>query len=197
MAPSNAAKSGVCLFIGAVEFGILLIMAEAVSPEYSVSSNYISDLGKVFPNSATIFNPSIIVLGVLVLASGYYVQRAFRWKPGTVTIVAAGIGQLGIGFFPEGSPYSLHSIFSFVTFLSIGLAAILMAKWQRRPLSYFSVVLGVMTLAALVLYIPQSGVTWGSALGIGPGGLERLIVYPSLFWGTAFSGYLMASEDRP
>ncbi|MCX9076244.1 MAG: hypothetical protein OIN88_16610 [Candidatus Methanoperedens sp.] len=44
-----------------------------------------------------------------------------------------------------------------------------------------------MTLAALVLY--------GSDiyLGLGPGGMERMIAYPVLLWGTGFGGYLMSS----
>lgn len=196
MVLSNASKAGIALFLGVVQFGLFVIVAESVSPAYSVSTNYISDLGKAFPNSAPIFNSSIIVLGLLVLVSAYFIQRAFNWKPGTAMIALAGIGQIGVGSFPEGSPYMLHSLFSLVTFLFIGLAAILMARWQRAPLSYFSIVLGAITLVSMLLYIPDSGGYWGGALEIGPGGLERMIVYPVLFWGVAFSGYLLASESK-
>jgi len=195
LALSDRVKAGAVLFVGVSQFALFVIVAESVSPDYSVSNNYISDLGKLFPKSAAIFNPSIILLGALVLISAFFIHRSFKWRPGTAMIVLAGIGQLGVGFFPEGSPYSLHSIFSLVTFLFIGLAAVVTARWQRPPLSYFSVILGVMTLIAMLLYIP-AGTGWGAILGIGPGGLERLIVYPVLFWGIAFSGYLMAPESK-
>ena len=191
---TNASKAGVALFLGVVQFGLFVIIAESVSPSYSVSVNYISDLGKLFPSSAPIFNSSITLLGLLVLVNAYFIQRAFKWRPGTAMIALAGVGQVGVGSFPEGSPYMLHSIFSLVTFLFIGLAAILMARWQRAPMSFFSIALGAITLVSMLLYIPDSGTYWGGVFGIGPGGLERMIVYPVLFWGVAFSGYLMGHE---
>jgi len=33
-------------------------------------------------------------------------------------------------------------------------------------------------------------------LGIGPGGMERMIVYPALIWLTLFSGRLMALSEE-
>jgi len=32
-------------------------------------------------------------------------------------------------------------------------------------------------------------------LGLGPGGMERMIVWPILVWGTAFGGYLFGSSS--
>ncbi len=196
LALSNASKAGITLFVGVVQFGILIIVAEAVSPTYSVSSNPISDLGKIFPASAVIFNPSIALLGLLVLASAFFIQKAFKWKPATAVIALAGLGALGVGLFPEGSPYNLHGLFSLVTFLFIGLSAVVTARFQKAPLSYFSVILGVLTLIAMILYIPAGG-SYGNTLSIGVGGLERMIVYPVLLWSLAFAGHLMGMQDKP
>src|SRR5207245_86997 len=100
--------AGLLLFVGIAQFAIIgLTVAESVYPGYSVSINYISDLG-VGP-AALIFDPSIILLGLL---------------------------------------------------------------------SY----------AALGLYISKI------YLGLGPGGMERMIVWPVLVWGLAFGGYLFASS---
>lgn len=195
MAFSNARKAGAFLFIGVVQFGIFIIVAESVSPSYSVGSNQISDLGKLFPASAGIFNASLALLGVLVLVSAYFLQRAFRWRPVTALAALAGIGALGVGLFPEGSPYGLHSLFSLITFLFIGLLAIVAARFQKSPLSYFSVILGLTTLIAMLLYIPDDG-SFGNTIGVGVGGLERLIVYPTLLWSIAFAGHLMGMEDK-
>ena len=193
--PSNCSKAGALLFVGSVQFGTFLMLAEAVSPGYSLQLNYISDLGSTFPASAPIFNSSIVLFGALVLGSAYYLQRAFGWLPLSGLIAFSGIGLLGVGLFPEGSSFALHDLFSFLTFLFSGLAAVVAARFQRAPLSCFSVILGSTTLAAMILYVPGTG-SFGTMIGIGVGGLERMIVYPVLFWSIGFSGHLIGMEDR-
>lgn len=199
---SNAAKAGVALFVGVVQFGIFEIVSEAVYPGYSVANNYISDLGPpcasgVACGSQTswwIFDSSIVILGLCVLLSAYFIQLYFKWKPATGLLAVAGIGAVGVGIFNETAPFGLHGIFSLLTFLGIGLSAIVSFRLQKRPLSYFGIIMGVLTLIALILYIPGTGSTWGSAFGIGVGGLERMIVYPVLFWSIGFAGQLMAMD---
>jgi hypothetical membrane protein len=56
----------------------------------------------------------------------------------------------------------------------------------RAPFRYISVILGIVGLVALVLFLT------GQYAGIGLGGMERMIVYPVLFWEAGFGGYLMA-----
>ena len=197
MALSNAAKAGVALFLGDVQFGIFLIVAEALYPGYSVSINYVSDLGATCPTLATcvinqptamIFEASIILLGVSVLVSAFFLQRAFHWTPASTLVALAGIGALGVGFFPETTGI-VHSIFSLIVFLFAGLSAIVTARFQKKPLFYFSIVLGFATLVALLLYVD------GDYLGLGAGGMERMVVYPVLLWAIGFGGNLMGVES--
>lgn len=198
---SDARKAGAVLFFGVAQFALLEMVAEFVYPGYSVSQNRISDLGPPCvggggcpsQSSWLLFDASIAVMGVAVILSGLLIQRYFRWKPFTGMILVAGIGAVGVGIFNETAPYDLHGILSLVTFLAIGLSAILSFRLQKAPLSYFAVIMGLLTLAFLVLYVPASG-SEGTAMGIGPGGLERLIVYPVLFWSLGFSGHLMATD---
>jgi hypothetical membrane protein len=203
MALSNAAKGGVAIFVGAVQFGVLLIVSEILysaygTGGYSVSANYVSDLGATCPSagvcyippSATLFDSSIAILGLLIIVGAFFIHRAFRWLPATVLVTIAGIGALGVGLFPETTGI-WHHIFSLIVFLFAGLSAIVTYRFQKKPMSYFSVLLGVMTLAALLLYIP------GVYLGLGAGGMERMIVYPALLWAVAFGGHMMATEDWP
>lgn len=204
MGLTDAGKAGVALFVGVVQFAIFEMVAEFVYPGYSVSVNYISDLGPPCSGGATcpshaswiIFDGSIALLGLLVLVSAYFLYRAFRWKPLAGLVGVAGIGALGVGIFNESAPFMLHGIFSLITFIGIGLAAVVSYRFQRAPLSYFAVILGVVTLVSLVLYIPGTGTDYGGMFGIGPGGLERMIVYPVLFWSIAFGGHLMAMDSR-
>jgi hypothetical membrane protein len=175
--------AGAVLFIGAVQFLIMLIVSDALYPGYSVANNYISDLG-VGP-SALIFNSSVFLLGVTIVAGAYLIRRAFNSKIFVVLFILAGVGAMGVGVFPETAG-SIHSVVSFITFFFGGLSAIASYRLQKSPLSYFAVSLGVMTLVALALFIS------GIYLGLGNGGMERMIAYPALLWAVGFSGHLLA-----
>ena len=180
-----------------------MIVAEAVYPGYNVANNYISDLGPPCQGGLAcgsqtswwIFDGSIILLGLLLLLSAFYINRYFHWMPATGFVVLSGVGVIGIGVFNESAPFMLHGIFSLLTFIAIGLSAVVTFWLQKPPMSYFSVVLGLASLLALILYIPNTGSDFGSYLGIGTGGLERMIVYPVLLWGVGFGGHLMAMDD--
>ena len=199
MGLTNAGKAGALLVVGVAQFAIFEMVAEFVYPGYNVATNYISDLGPpcgsgVACGSASswvIFDTSIAVLGLFLLASAYFLYEHFRWKPVAVLLGLSGFGTIGVGVFNETAPYGLHSIFSLITFLAIGLSALISYRLQKPPLGYFAIFLGAVTLISLLLYIPDTG-SFGTTLGIGPGGLERMIVYPVLFWSLAFGGHLMA-----
>jgi len=195
MALSNASKAGTTIFLGVVQFTMAIILAEVYYPGYSVGQRTVSDLGATCTSgtcvveqpSATIINLSVMLLGVLVLTGAFYIQRAFHWKPASGLIALAGVGAIGVGIFPETAGV-LHGLFSLIAFLSSGLSAVVLARFQRKPLFYFSIILGSITLVALVLYLG------GFDLGLGQGGMERMIIYPSLLWGIGFGGNLMSAE---
>lgn len=199
MALSNASKAGVAIFLGAVQFGIAQILAEIYYPGYNVSTNYISDLGATCPTSGSctiyqptsgIFNVSIALFGLLVLLGAYFLQRAYKWKPASIMTAIAGVGALGVGLFPETTG-TVHGIFSLIVFLFAGLTALVTARFQRKPLFYFSIVLGLMTLGALFLYVGSE------YLGLGPGGMERMVELPVLLWAIGFGGHMMATDEAP
>jgi len=211
MALSNASKAGIAIFVGAVQFSFSLILSEIVYSTsgplntsgsgnttgyiYSVANNYISDLGAncrttcTAVPSAYLFDISIALLGLLILVGAYYLDRAYHWRPATIVIALAGIGALGVGLLPETAGI-WHILFSLVAFLFAGLSAVTTARFQKRPLSYFSVILGLVTLAALVLDIG------GEYFGLGAGGMERMVLYPVLVWSLGFGGHLMAIEGE-
>jgi len=175
--------AGSLLFIGAVLCVLGIIVAEALYTGYSTSENYISDLG-VGPSSL-IFNSSLFLLGVLTVGGAYFIQRAFDFRLFSIFAAITGIGAMGVGLFPEDAGV-VHVVFSFITFLFAGLSAIMSYKLQKPPLSYFSVILGVVVLLALVLFAS------GTFLGLGKGGMERMIAYPALLWAIGFGGHLIS-----
>jgi len=174
--------AGLLLFAGTTQFAIGMIIAEAVDPTYSVRTNYISDLG--VRAGAAVFNSSIIILGIAILATSWFLFRAFKDRILMIVVLLAGVGAVGVGVFTE-SYGSIHTIVSFITFLFAGLSAILAFRILRPPLSYLSVLLGAASLIALGLYATNN------YLGLGNGGMERMIVYPVLTWGISFGGYLL------
>lgn len=185
MTYDNRKMAGVLMVIGSVQFLLILVIAEALYPGYSVSTNYISDLG-VGP-VALLFNSSVFLLGILILAGAYFVHRTFGFTLFSVLLILTGIGAVGVGLFPEDAGI-IHAVFSLITFVFGGISAIVSYKVQNSPFSYFSVLLGVLSLVALAL------LAFGTYLGLGPGGMERMIAHPVLLWGVGFGGSLMSSR---
>jgi hypothetical membrane protein len=173
---------GTVLIVGTVQFLIAMLVSESLYPGYSRSQNFISDLG-VGP-VASIFNTSIILFGVAVLVAGYMIARSLRSIILLVLLIVTGLGAMGVGIFPETAG-GIHTVVSAVAFIFGGLSAIATYMFQKPPLRYFSAVMGLLALVALVLY------STGQFLGLGPGGMERLIAYPELLWGLVFGGHLV------
>jgi len=199
---SNLRKAGILIFIGVAQFAIFLMISEALFPNYSISNNYISDLGAIcnrlpasknscvfIQPSSMIFNSSIIILGILLILSSYYFLNSRVNRTISIMIILSGIGCIGVGIFTEATGI-IHGIFSFITFSSIGILAIIAYIIQGSPMKYFSIIAGIVTLIALALYIS------GIYLGLGFGGMERMIVYPVMIWSLAFSGYLMGLGEK-
>jgi hypothetical membrane protein len=178
--------AGGLLFVGGVQFVVGMFVAEALYPEYSISQNFISDLG--VGSAAFIFNSSVILLGLMVIVSAYFIERAFRTHMVAVLFGLSGAGAIGVGVFPENFEL-IHLGVSFVAFLFGGLSAIAAYKLEKTPLSHFSVIMGVISLSALALFLTET------FLGLGQGGMERMIVYPILLWVTGFGGYLMGCSQ--
>ncbi len=180
--------AGLLLLVGSVQFLLAMLVGEGMRPDFSISTNPISDLG--VGSTALLFNTSIVILGLLILGAAWLYHGAYKRLWVTIPFLLAGVGPIGVGLFPEttGTP---HLVFAFISFFFGGLLAILTAFPTRPPFRYMSIVLGVVGLVALVLYATHT------YLGIGDGGMERMIAYPVLFWGIAFGGYLMASPSTP
>ena len=185
--------AGTLVLVGEAQFVLGMLIAEAIYPGYSISQNYISDL-EVGP-AASVFNSSVFLLGLMVVGGAYFVHRIFRNRPVTTLLVLSGIGAMGVGIFPEDSPV-MHEIVSDVAFIFGGLAPIAACKLQKKPLNYLSIAMGLLSLCALILLSAQYSFGLGEQyfLGLGPGGMERMIVYPILLWETAFGGYLIGSS---
>jgi len=185
--------AGILAFIGGVQCLIGIIIAEDLYPGYSVSMNYLSDLGAtcritciVEQPASIVFNSTLVLLGVFVIPAAYFLYGSSRNLPVPSLLVLSAIGAIGVGVFPETTGV-VHTIVSLMVFLFGGLSAIASYHILELPINYLSVGLGALTLLALILF------SSGNYLGIGPGGMERMVAYPALLWLVGFGAYLMKS----
>jgi len=194
----NRKVAGTLILVGSAQFIIALILAEAVYPGYSTSANYISDLGVWSKPSAAIFNASIILFGLLLMTGAYYIQKDFKNKSISVLFFFAGAGAMGVGIFPEdtflvsGLPV-FHAISAMTAFLLGGIGAVASYKVTDSPFKYISAIMGTTSLIATMLFLSTSSLDY---LGIGAGGMERMIAYPTLLWMLCFSGHLLTGHKQ-
>jgi hypothetical membrane protein len=184
--------AGLLGFVAAVQVILAVIICEAVYSGYSVGQQYISDLGNwsLAGNYAAIFNLSIIFAGTLGIASAYFIQQAFKNRLFTSLLIISSICNVLIGVFAENISMPVHGISALIG-LIFGVAATFMSsKFVKSPLSYAPIILGGVTLLAIVL---QGS---GFYLGLGLGGIERLEIYPYLLWGLGFDGYLIGEASN-
>ena len=179
------------IFVGAVQFVLAVVISEAIYSGYSVGQQYMSDLGdwSKAGNSAAIWDVSIILMGMFVIAGAYFIQRGFKNRLFTSLLVMAGVGGVGIGVVAENIFLPVHSVFALVAMVFGAASAIISYKFEKSPLSYVSVFLGALILLATVL----SGS--GFYLGLGLGGMERFIIYPLLLWMLGFGAYLIGDSS--
>jgi hypothetical membrane protein len=195
--------AGVLFFVAVTQFILGLAIAEALYPGYSLSENYVSDLG-VGPSSI-IFNSSVFLLGLLLVFGTYFLRHISDLKTVNRLLFLMAIGTMGVGVITKDFTVA-HGAVSSVAFFFSGLSAIASAKALKKPLSLISIVLGAMTLGALGLFsigmITGGSLTSNIAydsnfyLGLGPGGMERMIIYPSLMWLAGFSGQLATRGEK-
>lgn len=195
MAYSNGKVAGTFIFVAVTQFILGLIISEALYSDYSISTNYISDLG-VGPSSI-IYNSSVFLLGLLLMIGTYFLAHALKeYTVLILMIILASIGAMGVGIFTEDFGV-IHGVLSLIVFLFGGLSAIFSVvcshihkfKLLKMPFSVISVILGAMCLGALILFIGKID------LGLGTGGMERMIAYPVLMWGAGFGVYLIAYPE--
>jgi hypothetical membrane protein len=203
MAYPKERVAGVLFFVAVTQFILGLAIAEALYPGYSLSKNYVSDLG-VGPSSI-IFNSSVFLLGLLLVFGTYFLRHISDLKTVNRLLFLMAIGTMGVGVITKDFTVA-HGAVSSVAFFFSGLSAIASAKALKKPLSLISIVLGAMTLGALGLFsigmITGGSLTSNIAydsnfyLGLGPGGMERMIIYPSLMWLAGFSGQLATRGEK-
>lgn len=196
----NPTIAGFLFFLAGSVILMGIITGEIFYPEiytYTTANSMISDLGATEPPysiitqpSATIFNFSMIISGILIIIGAYFLFRIYNDRIAIILFGLLGLGALGVGIFP-GNINPQHPLFALTTFISGGLSAIYSFRLIISPLKYVAVLFGLVSLFFLFtanMFMPV----------MGGGGVERWVAYPILLWILGFGGYLMGlgSKER-
>jgi hypothetical membrane protein len=185
---SGTGLSGSFLLASGIIFFIFNTIAEGIHPSYNVGTNALSDLGALGSSTRFLWNGQLLVSGVLSLIGMYLLFFRSSWalnigrrKIVCILYLLPPIGTITVSLFPENYILSIHTTAAFVVFIVGAISAIYAYRFTRRPFSYFSVLLGVISLISIpFLGLPNFGL------------VERLVVYPFVIWGIAFGSYLLA-----
>lgn len=201
--PGQASGAGVRLgalaWVLAVQFLVVqAVVAQQWPTQFSLADDVISALGNTSPcgqsaDGAPLFcspwhavmNVSFILIGITMSIGAILTPTAFA--PGLRRTTAIGLFLLGgvgvvlVGLYPENESELVHAAGAAANFLGANLALILYglaipSASRRSGFKMFSVALGVVGLAATVLFVE------GRYLGIGLGGMERVAIYPITIW---------------
>ncbi|MCJ7560685.1 DUF998 domain-containing protein, partial [Candidatus Bathyarchaeota archaeon] len=125
MAHSREKVAGMLFFIAVTQFVLCFTISEALYPGYSVSDNYVSDLG-IGPSSI-VFNSSVFLLGLLLLVGTFFLRHSSNFKTVNTLLFLMAIGAMGVGIFTKDFTVA-HGAVSSMAFLFAGLSAIASAK---------------------------------------------------------------------
>lgn len=192
----NKRIAGLLFVVGVVQLVLAVVISEAIYPEYSVGQQWMSDLGdwSLAGNSAAIFSASAILYGLFVIGGAYFVYRVFENRLFSSLLAISGVGSVFGGMVALNISFLVHGFFGLVTFVFGAASAVMSYRFEKKPLSYVSVILGAVAFSAIVFTaLGQRG--FGSYLGLGLGSMERLIIYPLLLCLLCFGAYLIGDSS--
>lgn len=131
MTLANKTVAGTILFVS----GVIYVFGVGLAEHYS--------------NTAGL-NTAVILSGLLVIAGAVFIQRAFKSIPFTILLILAGLGAFYI-LLTSGS--NEYWVLADIGYIAAGLAAIVAYKFVKSPMSYLSVLLGIVALIMFGLWV--------------------------------------------
>ena len=139
-------------------------------------------------------NVSFLTLGITMITGSVLLCQCFKKSRKTVvgfTLFAiGGAGTALVGIFPENTVSVLHGIGAALPFLIGNVGVVILGFSLKVPkiLRIYTVLTGSIALAALVVFAS------GHYIGLGEGGLERVVAYPQTIWMIILGVYSLAQQ---
>ncbi len=196
---------GPALWILSVQyFAVQIVVAQAWAASYSWRLNTISDLGNttcgtyggryVCSPSHALMNVSLTVLGITMILGSLLIYQQYKDGRGSLAgfscMAISGLGSLLVGLSPENSISALHIAGATWSFFvgNVGLVVLSLALSISRSLRIYTFLSGALALVALGLFVSHS------YLGLGEGGMERIVAYPQTVWLIVFGIYTYSHQ---
>jgi hypothetical protein len=117
-----------------------------------------------------------------------------------IAVVGAFLFLIGVSYVPFyfGTPTSgvmdavggLHGVSSIMVFVLVFILAVYAYRFTRGPFRYISPVLGVVVLASSLSFMS------GNYLGVGFGGMERVLIYSCETWLIGLGAYALGGFSQ-
>ena len=199
-------KLGPILYVASIQyFAVQLFVALQWRPPYNLSRDTISDLGNtacgtwngryVCSPFHNVMNASFVVVGITMALGSVLVSRYFAngraSKAGFAAMAISGLGVIMVGIFPENSVPALHGLGAALPFVLGNASLIILALSLKipAPLRLYFFLSGVMALLGLVAFASSHD------LGLGEGGIERVVAYPQTLCLIVIGFYLAARSS--
>lgn len=198
--PGRVLVPAIAWIISAQYFVVQYIVATAWTTPFSLTHNYISDLGNTACADTEIgyvcsplhgvMNASFVFEGLLMIIGGLMFARLYRanrlaWL-GFLGFVVGGVGSVIVGLTPENTNLTLHTVGALLPFLigNIGLLLLGLSRFTpSRAFNIYTLVSAVVALLGLGLFALEI------YPGLGAGGMERITDYPQVIWMIVFGVY--------
>ncbi len=192
---SDLQRAGGLLTFAGVDFLLVIMILEALYPGYSVHHNAISDLVAIGTLTSYIGEPMLFLVAVCWIGGAYYLFRGTDRRELMILNLLPGFGLLLAVLSPENVNIVLHSTGAVLAFFPGPIAAIYSYRTIDSPFRYFAIALGLLSLVGAGIYFGAYE-TPLVQLTLGPGGWERVIVYPLIIWLIGFGSYLLAKSSE-
>ena len=203
-------KLGPILYLAGIQYFAAQLLAGLFwLPPYNMSRDTISDLGNTACGTWNghyvcsplhgVMNGSFIVLGITMTLGSALISRQFAGSSRTAAagfgaMAVSGIGVVMVGLFPENSVPLLHGLGAAVPFVLGNVSLVLLGRALEMPpvLRRCFLLSGIVALLSLVAYASSH------YLGLGEGGIERVVAYPQTICLAVLGCYLIAKDPaRP
>jgi len=195
-AESDKRNAGILYAIAGTVMFLLISLAETLYPNYSIHDQAISDLAATTAVTSPLTEAAGFVWGLGWLAGSYLLFRGTGRRRLMALYLLPAVGVLLAIASPENVNVAIHSIGAVLAFVPGGIAVLFSFRLIRSGLRYAALALGLVTLLGVSL---EFGAYYSSLVQttLGPGGTERIIVYPILAWLMLFGGYISAEKSVP
>ena len=204
--PKTPMIAGAVLWIATLQFFVVqFIVQDAWTTPFSLSKNFISDLGAVhrgeFPPGSgsdiyspahAVMNTSFIVFGLMIAAGALLIGHSLKgqttdrlFKRSIAAFVAAGCGVILVGLFPEDTVIAMHGLGALLQVFGSSIGFIFTGRlWRRhgfKTAGSLSVLTGIISPVAFIITSVIS-MLHTPFLGMYLGTWERIAIWPEPFW---------------